>query len=760
MKFGQIIWMVCLLGLVLAASLPSQAQGDRSDSLVLRYFVEEPVIEAPEKGLEDLGDAYRTVSIPGLERRVVPGEPILPVKTARILIPQGEEVETVVVAASKERDLGQVLIEPGWNVYPADYLKNNMSEPEPFILNEAVYGSMTHYPEDIYSILGIQEKNGYKILYVDLYPIRYIPKTRDASYFETFEIKVKTAPTRTLDQGFFRGLPEDRDLVERMVDNPSGILTYERTFMITERSALLDGTYDYIIITNEDMKKAPGPYNFQALARWKEQKGLSVAIVTVEEIEAAYKYSGIDTAERIRNFIKDAHQNNGLIYVLLGGDGDGAVVGGETKDMIVPGRGLWSKNYEPDYYSCSSSSPNVISDLYYACLDGNYDYDSDGVFGEPNDGVDGKKVDLLSEVYVGRAPVDNYVELNNFVRKTLAYESESPDDPYLTSALMVGEYLGDYIEADRAEYWGGAYGDTVARHFPEGFYIRTFYDRTYRGDDCGFGYQNWPKYELIDRINDNLHIINHIGSANFCDIVAYAMKMGYNDADALKNDKYFFGYSQAGYAGSFDNRDPEGIYLPHDCVLEHFVTAKGGAFAFVGNSRFGLLGPNPSSSPSQKFCEAFWETMFQDSVMSIGQVNQESKELYVSSALRDTNMRYCYYDINLLGDPETKLHLPSLKGGMDDDDSDSNESKDDDSGADESKDDDSGADESRDDDSGADESRDDDSGADESRDDDSGADESKGQNNTRRGENCAEFDFGQFDDLRSQMEKEFKEKFR
>jgi len=732
MKFDQIIWLICLLGLILVASLPSQAQDNGSDSLVLRYLVEEPVIETASKEPAELGDVYRTVSIPGLERRVVPGEPILPVKTARILIPQGEEVETVTVATGKERNLGRILIEPGWNVYPADYLKNNMSELEPVILNGTVYGSMAHYPEDIYSVLGIQEKNGYKILYVDLYPIRYIPKTGDVSYFETFEIEVKTAPTGTLDRGLFRGLPEDRDLVEQMVDNPTEILTYESDLMATGPSALLDGTYDYVIITNEDMKKAPGPYNFQALARWKEKKGLSVAIVTVEEIEAAYKYSGIDTPERIRNFIKDAHQNNGLIYVLLGGDGDGAVVGGETKDMIVPGRGLWSKNYEPDYYSCPSSSPNVISDLYYACLNGNYDYDSDGIFGEPNDGVRGTKVDLLAEVYVGRAPVDNYVELNNFVRKTIAYESESSDDPYLTSALMVGEYLGDYIEnANKVDnYWGETYGNRVASLFPEGFYIRTLYDRIYQGGDCDFDQQNWPKYELIDRINDNCHIINHIGSANFCDIVAYAMKMGYNDADALKNDKYFFGYSQAGYAGSFDNRDPEGIYLPHDCVLEHFVTAKGGAFAFVGNSRFSLLGPNPSSSPSQKFSEAFWKTLFKKgSVMSIGKVNQKSKELYESSALRDANMRYCYYNINFLGDPETKLHMPSAKRGMEYEDS------------------------------GAGDSNDEDPGSKDSNDEDSGIDDSKGQNNTRHRENSAEFDFGQFEDLRSQVRNEFREKF-
>ena len=138
---------------------------------------------------------------------------------------------------------------------------------------------------------------------------------------------------------------------------------------------------------------------------------------------------------------------------------------------------------------------------------------------------------------------------------------------------------------------------------------------------------------IVDIINGNVHLINHIGTTNFCDIVAYVMKMGYNDADALTNDKYFFGYSQAGYAASFDNRNPEGTYLPHDCVLEHFVTAPAGAFAFIGNSRYGLLGLGGiDDSPSQKFDAAFWSEMFDTTrwnetnrtVTNIGLINQLS----------------------------------------------------------------------------------------------------------------------------------------
>jgi len=48
-----------------------------------------------------------------------------------------------------------------------------------------------------------------------------------------------------------------------------------------------------------------------------------------------------DTAAHIRNFIKDAYQNWGIEYVLLGGDGDSADVGGESGNDIIPCRGFY-----------------------------------------------------------------------------------------------------------------------------------------------------------------------------------------------------------------------------------------------------------------------------------------------------------------------------------------------------------------------------------------------------------------------------------
>ncbi|MCR3884113.1 MAG: C25 family cysteine peptidase, partial [Methanothrix sp.] len=327
----------------------------------MQYLLDDPTIE---RGVETLTtpdgsiEIRDSVTIPGLYDRIVPGEPTVPVRTARILIPYGEEVQEIKVVPGNERYLGRVSIMPGQNSVPMGFIINctgcqleeNWTEmPKLGLINEAIFESEIPYPEEPYSILGVMKKHGYTILYINLYPIRYIPKTGDAYSFGAFDVEVTTAPAETFNRGLLRGLPEDQELVEMIVDNPEKMTTYPSDLALTGKSLLLDGLYKYVIITNQYMKDAPGPYNFQALAEAKTLKGVPAAIVTVEEIYDAYKYSyPRDNQEAIRNFIKDVYANNGVRYVLLGGDGDGERIGGETWDAIVPTRLLWAWAYEPD----------------------------------------------------------------------------------------------------------------------------------------------------------------------------------------------------------------------------------------------------------------------------------------------------------------------------------------------------------------------------------------------------------------------------
>jgi len=637
LNWNKIIELICFVGLIFCfASFASSQSEDIPSGITLQYTSDTVTIE---NGFSKL---YKRITIPGLDNWTVPGEPVVPFRTAKILIPQGEVVQEIKVRPGSEIYLGKMLIEPAQEPVPIQDLSDRTKARTLTPPKEQVYASMEPYPNELYSVVGVQNKQGYSVLYINLYPIKYIPGTKDVYYFDKFEVTVMTEPSEKLDTDLFRGKPQDRDHIASMVDNPRDISTYVSDLTLTESSRLLEGDYDYVIITSEYLKNCAGPDNFYTLLEWKEEKGVSTAIVTVEDIYD--EYNGLDNQEKIRNFIKDVYGNNGVTYILLGGDADGDDVGGESGDDIVPVRGLWAGKSE-------CSPPNIPADLYYACLDGSYDSDGDGIYGEPTDGTCGGEVDLLAEVYVGRAPVDTCDELRNFVRKTIDYES-SPCNSYLREVWMVGEYLGFGGVGD----WGGNYKDEIKDGtsengyttvgFPDDYEKFTLYDRDYPGTD-------WPKSELIDIINANVHAINHLGHSN----VGYTMKMVNADVDALTNEKFFFGYSQGCYGGAFDNRGSSCDYYNYDCILEHFVTEPCGAFGFIGNSRYGWGVGYSTDGASQRYDRQFWDAIFGEDIRNVGRANQDSKEDNIGFT-SDKTMRFCYYEINLLGDPETPYLLP------------------------------------------------------------------------------------------------------
>ena len=72
-------------------------------------------------------------------------------------------------------------------------------------------------------------------------------------------------------------------------------------------------TYDYIIITTEDLNNAITSSMF---LEWKNLIGYNVKIVNITDIEIASQ-TGVDLPEKIRNFLRSYYQNWGIEYVLM-----------------------------------------------------------------------------------------------------------------------------------------------------------------------------------------------------------------------------------------------------------------------------------------------------------------------------------------------------------------------------------------------------------------------------------------------------------
>ena len=142
------------------------------------------------------------------------------------------------------------------------------------------------------------------------------------------------------------------------------------------------------------------------LMEWKTEKGVKTIILSNFSL-----YPGIDDAEKIRNMIKWYHNKENIRWVLLAGD---------AQDDLIPIR----KVYNPDVLRWEDGRSETVggeyykpTDYYYADLNGTWNSDGDGNWGEsptnpdnPNNPDNAYGLDEISwdpEVYVGRFPADN-----------------------------------------------------------------------------------------------------------------------------------------------------------------------------------------------------------------------------------------------------------------------------------------------------------------------------------------------------------------
>ena len=350
-----------------------------------------------------------------------------------------------------------------------------------------------------------------------------------------------------------------------------------------------------------------------------------------------------DKPARIRNFIRYAYSEWGTKYVLLGGDADVAT----TSDNIIPLRGLFANESGlPLNQYAAEEQDDIPSDVYYACLDGNFNYDCDLHFGESpdrnnvNETVD--EADLYAEVWVGRCCADSAEEVSNFVMKTLQY-AQITDESYLSEIMFAGEDLGNQFFFQ----YGGDYKDMTEYLIPPLFNISKLYDN----DEF-----SWWIGDFIDEVYRNQpQIINHDGHG----YPNYMLKAGSDTFYSFENEKPFFIYSHSCLTGSFDNYYPGDRYSEEDCIAE-ILTCEipYGAYACILNARYGLGSEYTASSPSGSLDESFYKALFTHNIRELGGANHFSKEDNVWR-INANGYRWCYYETNLFGDPQLRIKYPN-----------------------------------------------------------------------------------------------------
>lgn len=298
----------------------------------------------------------------------------------------------------------------------------------------SVYNSSSVYPTSTVLKVGDEVSQGYHIVTLEVCPFKYIPVQRKLSLYRSINIKIQYIVRSIEYQEKITKFRYDlnKEWVASNVANPNLLNTISGTaktvlnepvgtdkIVLHWKPSAFGDVPDCIIITNEALK----PY-FETLAAHKTKRGLPTLVVTTEQIYP--HYSGVDKAEKIRNYLKSAHKFWGAgLFVLLGGDT--AIVPEKIASYDGP-----EKNPSDLYYS-DVFKPNMPPNYNF-----NWNQNGNAIFGETADGLE-----LGGDNYIGRAPVDTIEEVQNFVQKIITYESLTGvnNKSYVNNMLFLGAYL-------------------------------------------------------------------------------------------------------------------------------------------------------------------------------------------------------------------------------------------------------------------------------------------------------------------------------
>jgi hypothetical protein len=503
------------------------------------------------------GVAYDRVTMPGAPNCGEAGEPALPACGATILLPYGTDVRDIRITTGDRIVLdGTFRIEPAGRPVRLSDAWGEIPAPTP---NPDIYGANQAFPSAVFEEIGTHAFRGYRMLTLKLQPMRHNPVTGELAYFTDLTVHVDVAPTRTAD-ALYRGRAADDLAVRSMVDNPDIAAGYPQI------AGARDKSYDLLILTLPTLTTA-----FQPLADYHNAHGIPT------EIHTTLDFGSTDPAN-VRNYIIDRYQNDGIQYVIIGGDDD-----------VLPAQNLYV-----EAWSGGDVETAMPGDIYFGCLEGSWNNDGDGYFGETNDGVGGGDVDMVAEVYIGRACVGNATEATRFVDKTIGYLTGQHG--HTENVLMVGEYLGFGGVSD---YAGNMMDQNVDGSSADGYTTVGIPSDVYTVDTMYERDGSWSKSDLAAEINGGLHILNHLGHGS----PDYAMKFYNSDVlSLLSNTDHCFVYSQTCLAGHFDGTE---------CWAETMnVKTDAGAFAVVMNARYGWGSSNSTDGPSQRFNREFWDAVF------------------------------------------------------------------------------------------------------------------------------------------------------
>ncbi len=534
-----------------------------------------------------------------------PGTPLIPVVPLTVLLPAGAVARSVEVTAVDEHileyDFLPMPAQRGVPLSMAGTFTPAQANPEayrrPINMGATLQGQGTLM--------------GYPVADILLMPFSWDEGSGELAFAGNvtvvvhydFQGSVNSIPSRGI-----AGTTEISSIMNSAVANPGG-------FTSLPAASLYLPWGEYFIIADDGLAGA-----FEPLAEFKTWKGVEARIVTISTITDLY--SGVDDAQKLRNFLFDIYQDSPPTYILLAGDTPG-----------IPHRNC--------YATAEGYTGDPSSDLYYQDMNDTapgvdaWDLDGDGTWGELN-GND--NMDYHPDYILGRASVETVSEAEIFVDKVLAFENTPDTDAWYTSMGFTTGILWS------SPYCPGSAGkekvDTL--YTPGTWTITKLYESA--------GSQSYAA--TMAMLNTGMQLVNHAGHGSESSVSIGSGYLGNSDFMGLTNisanGRPTIWNTIACLSGSFDTGT---------CLAEAWIRSPGGGGFCIMNTRYGWGEPaEPGDQWSELVDQEFFAKFFTEDMYTLGTAFMMAKDEFIPLIPSDTHYDWIAKSNVLFGDPELPMY--------------------------------------------------------------------------------------------------------
>ena len=547
---------------------------------------------------------YEQIQFADCMQSALAGQPSLPWHSVSLMLPQGTEAVGIEVELSDFQTL-----EGRHNLYPyQSALTYSNPVRKAFEKDEALYASKSVYPTQAYGKLSTQYMNGIGFAFSAFTPVQYVPGTGEVRYATKVTVRVTTDAAKKDHSRMLWLNGDNASRAKKLAQNPEMLQTYNTKGRVM-------GGYDLLVVTKQQYVSA-----FDEYVAFYQARGLRTRVVSLESITGTM--NGQDNAEKLRNFIIQEYEDNGIMMVNLAGD---------VPD--IPFRGFYC------YVTSGGGDQEdggIPADMYYACLDGTWNDNNNNRWGEIGED------DLLPEIGIGRMCFSNQTELNNMLHKSMTYQAQ-PVLGEFRKVIMGGEFLYDNPYSVGSQYLElliGTHDDNgyTTTGIPEDYNFTRLYEEE----------GNWSGWTLRNAVNQGTQYVHHDGHANTGYVAGWTNETitenNFSHVDGVEHNYTFF-HTSGCICGDFSS----------DCILERMTKISKFAVATFGNSRFGWFNEGQTEGPAIHLHRETEDAYYHDRIPYGGLALREAKIatapwVNAPGQWEEGALRWNFYDLNMMGD--------------------------------------------------------------------------------------------------------------